>query len=196
MSKNNLIATRVIYMILGALIGVALVLLGSVVKVETLVWLALVAWGVIVIIGNIPGLIYAIANIKAKGAIFDLVMSILGILLGVGLIVSQSKVITFILAAYMIVFPVIRIVLAKSAWAEQLGREILRIILGVVLLVFGGTIFAVGMDILNLLLSIIGWVVIALTVILGTVAIIKIATEKEAKPVDAPIYVEGEETKE
>ena len=52
------------------------------------------------------------------------------------------------------------------------------------------------MDILNLLLSIIGWVVIALTVILGTVAIIKIATEKEAKPADAPIYVEGEETKE
>lgn len=99
--------------------------------------------------------------------------------MGVGLIVSQSNVITFILAVYMIVFPVIRIVLAKSAWAEQLGREILRIILGVVLLVFGGTLVGVGMTILNLLLSIIGWVVIALAVILGVVAIIKIATSKE-----------------
>ena len=179
MSKNNRIATRVISMILGILMGVALVILGSVVKAETLVWLALVVWGVIVIIGNIPSLIYAIANIKAKGAIFDLIASIVGILLGVGLIVSQSNVITFILAAYMIVFPVIRIILAKSAWAEQLGREILRIILGVVLLVFGGTLMAVGMTILNLLLSIIGWVVIALAVILGVVAIIKIATAKE-----------------
>jgi hypothetical protein len=178
MSKNNLIATRVIYMILGALIGVALVLLGSVVKVETLVWLALVAWGVIVIIGNIPGLIYAIANIKAKGAIFDLVMSILGILLGVGLIVSQNKVITFILAAYMIVFPIIRIVLAKSAWGEQLKREALRIILGVVLLVFGGTFVAIGETVLNLLLGIIGWVVIALVLIFGAVDIIRIATKK------------------
>ena len=179
MSKNNRIATRVISMILGVLMGVALVVLGSVVKAETLVWLALVVWGVIVIIGNIPSLIYSIANIKAKGAIFDLIASIVGILLGVGLIVSQSNVITFILAAYMIVFPVIRIILAKSAWAEQLGREILRIILGVVLLVFGGTLVGVGMTILNLLLSIIGWVVIALAVILGVVAIIKIATAKE-----------------
>ncbi len=178
MSKNNLIATRVIYMILGALIGAALVILGSVVKVETLVWLALIAWGVIVIIGNIPGLIYAIANIKAKGAIFDLVMSILGILLGVGLIVSQSQVITFILAAYMIVFPVIRIVLAKSEWGEQLKREALRIILGVVLLVFGGTFLAIGETVLNLLLGIIGWVVIALVLIFGVVDIIRIATKK------------------
>ena len=200
MSKNNRIATRVISMILGILMGIALVILGSVVKAETLVWLALVVWGIIVIIGNIPGLIYAIANLKSKGAIFDLIASIIGILLGLGLIFSQSDVITLILAAYMIVFPIIRIVLAKSAWAEQLGREILRIILGVVLLVFGGTLLAVGYTILNLLLSIIGWVVIALTVILGVVAIIKIATEKEpadyGKPADAPIYVEAEESAE
>ena len=195
MSKNNRIATRIISMILGVLIGVALVVLGSVVKAETLVWLALVVWGVIVIIGNIPGLIYAIANLKAKGAIFDLIASIIGILLGLGLIFSQNEVITVILAAYMIVFPIIRIVLAKSAWAEQLGREILRIILGVVLLVFGGTILAVGYTILNLLLSIIGWVVIALTVILGIVAIIKIATEKAPKSEGGTLYVEYEENK-
>ena len=99
MSKNNRIASRVISMILGVLMGVVLVVIGSVVKAETLVWLALVVWGVIVIIGNIPGLIYAIANLKAKGAIFDLIASIVGVLLGVGLIVSQSKVITVILAA-------------------------------------------------------------------------------------------------
>ena len=178
MSKNNLIATRVLFMILGVLIGVALVIVGSIVEVGTLVWLALVVWGVIVIIGNIPGLIFAIANIKAKGAIFDLIMSILGILLGVGLIVSQSKVITILLAAYMIVFPIIRIVLAKSAWGEQLKREALRIILGVVLLVFGGTFLAIGEAVLNLLLAVIGWVVIALVLIFGVVDIIRIATKK------------------
>ena len=178
MSKNNLIATRVLFMILGVLIGVALVIVGSIVEVGTLVWLALVVWGVIVIVSNIPGLIFAIANIKAKGAIFDLIMSILGVLLGVGLIVSQSKVITILLAAYMIVFPIIRIVLAKSAWGEQLKREALRIILGVVLLVFGGTFLAIGEAVLNLLLAVIGWVVIALVLIFGVVDIIRIATRK------------------
>ena len=192
MTKNNRIATRVISMILGALMGVALVILGSVIKAEKLVWLALVIWGVIIAVSNIPGLIYAIANLKAKGAIFDLVASIIGILLGVGLIVSQNDVITVILAAYMIVFPVIRILLAKSAWAEQLGRETLRIVLGVVLLVFGGALLAVGYAILNLLLSIIGWVVIALTVIFGAVDIIRIATAKDRPDSDGPIYVEFE----
>ncbi len=192
LSKNNRIANRVISMILGILVGAVLVVIGSVIKAETLVWLALVIWGVIIIIGNIPGLVYSIANIKNKAAVFDLVMSIIGILLGVGLIVSQNQVVTVILAAYMIVFPVIRIVLAKKGWAEQLKRELLRIILGVVLLVFGGTLLGVGYTILNLILKIIGWVVIGITVVLGVVEIILIATKKEDKN-GQTIYVEHSE---
>ncbi len=192
LSKNNRIANRVISMILGILVGAVLVVIGSVIKAETLVWLALVIWGVIIIIGNIPGLVYSIANIKNKAAIFDLVMSIIGILLGVGLIVSQNQVVTVILAAYMIVFPVIRIILAKQGWAEQLKRELLRIILGIVLLIFGGTLIGVGYTILNLILKVIGWVVIGITTVLGVVEIILIATKKEAKD-NGPIYVEHSE---
>ncbi|MBQ9780452.1 MAG: hypothetical protein IJW00_05865 [Clostridia bacterium] len=192
LSKNNRIANRVISMIIGILVGVVLVVIGSVIKAETLVWLALVIWGVIIIIGNVPGLIYSIANIKSKGAVFDLIISVIGVLLGVGLIISQNQVITVILAAYMIVFPVIRIVLAKANWAEQLKRELLRIILGVVLLIFGGTLLGVGYTILNLILKVIGWVVIGITVVLGIVEIILIATKKEEKS-DEPIYVEHNE---
>ena len=192
LSKNNRIANRVISMILGILMGVILVIIGSIIKAETLVWLALVIWGVLIIVGNIPGLIYSIANIKSKGAIFDLIISAVGILLGVGLIVSQNQVVTVILAAYMIVFPVVRIILAKASWAEQLKRELLRIILGVVLLVFGGTLLGVGYTILNLLLKVIGWVVIGITVVLGAVEIVLIAAKKEDKK-GAPIYVEHEE---
>ena len=192
LSKNNRIANRVISMILGILMGAVLVVIGSVIKAERLVRLALIIWGAIIIIGNIPALVYSIANIKSKSAIFDLIMSIIGILLGVGLIVSQSQVVTVILAAYMIVFPVIRIILARKNWAEQLKRELLRIILGVVLLVFGGTLLGVGYTILNLILKVIGWVVIGITVILGIVEIILIATKKEKKS-DEPIYVEHSE---
>jgi len=192
LSKNNRIANRIISMIMGVLIGVALLILAGIGS-ETLVWLALVVWGVIIIIGNIPSLIYSIANIKEKDSIFDLIMSIVGIALGVGLIVSQNNVITVILAVYMIIFPLIRIILAKSNWAEQLKREALRIILGIVLLVFGGTLIGAGADILNLLLTIVGWVIIGLTVIFGVVEIIRIATSKEQPKADEPIYVEHEE---
>ncbi len=192
LSKNNRIANRVISMIVGVLIGAALVIVGAVVDVGTLIWLALVIWGVIIIIGNVPALIYSVANIKSKGAVFDLIISVVGILLGVGLIVSQNQVVTLILAAYMIIFPVIRIILAKANWGEQLKREALRIILGVVLMVFGGTFFAVGEQVLKLLLTIIGWVVIGLTLIFGVVEIIRIAMSKPTDG-DAPIYVEHEE---
>ena len=193
LSKNNRIANRVISMIMGILMGAVLVVLGTVVGADTLVWLALVVWGILIIIGNVPSLVYSIANIKEKSGVFDLIMSLIGIALGVGLIVSQSQVITVILAAYMIVFPIIRILLAKAHWAEQLKREALRIILGVVLMVFGSTLLSVGATILNLLLSIIGWVIIALTVIFGVVEIIRIAAEKTKPSDSAPIYVDHEE---
>ena len=193
LSKNTRIANRVISMIMGILMGAVLVVLGTVVGADTLVWLALVVWGILIIIGNVPSLVYSIANIKEKSGVFDLIMSLIGIALGVGLIVSQSQVITVILAAYMIVFPIIRILLAKAHWAEQLKREALRIILGVVLMVFGSTLLSVGATILNLLLSIIGWVIIALTVIFGVVEIIRIAAEKTKPSDSAPIYVDHEE---
>ncbi len=178
-TPKNQISNRVVSMIIGILIGVVLVVLGAVIKAETLVWLALIVWGVIIIIGNIPGLITSIANIKEKGSIFDLIMSALGILLGVGLIISQSEVITVLVAAYMIVFPVIRIILAKSGWAEQLKREALRIVLGVVMLVFGGVLIGVGMTVLNILLAVIGWIIIALAAIFGIIEIIRLASAKE-----------------
>ena len=193
LSKNNLIANRVISMIIGILMGVALVIVGALVDVSILIWLAMVVWGIIVIIGNIPGVVYSIANIKNKGAIFDLIMSVIGILLGVGLIISHNEVISIILAAYMIIFPIIRIILAKGNWAEQLKREALRIILGVVLLVFGGTFLAIGESVLKILLAVIGWVVIGLTVIFGVVEIIRIATAKPAAKQDEPVYVDHTE---
>ncbi len=177
-AKKNQITNRVISMIIGILVGVVLVVLGSVIKAETLVWLALIVWGIITIISNIPSLISSIATINEKGSIFDLIMSILGILLGVGLIISQNDVITVLVAAYMIVFPVIRIVLAKAKWAEQLKREALRIILGVVMLVFGGVLLGASMTVLNVILSVIGWVVIGLTAVFGLIEIIRLTTKK------------------
>ena len=139
LSTKNQIVNRVISMVLGILMGVVLVVLGAVVKAETLVWLALVVWGVIIIIGNVPGLISSIANIKEKGSVFDLIISIIGILMGVALIIGKAyDILTIIVAIYMLIFPIIRVVLAKTNWGEQLKREALRIILGVVLLVFGG----------------------------------------------------------
>ena len=191
LSTKNQIVNRVISMVLGILMGVVLVVLGGLVKAETLVWLALVVWGVIIIIGNVPGLISSIANIKEKGSVFDLIISIIGILMGVALIIGKAyDILTIIVAIYMLIFPIIRVVLAKTNWGEQLKREALRIVLGVVLLVFGGVLIGVGMTVLNILLAIIGWVVIALATVFGLIDIIRLATKKNAAPAEETPVVE------
>ena len=89
--------------------------------------------------------------------------------------------------------PVIRILLAKGHRVEQLKSEALRIVLGVLLLVFGSTILAVGEDIVKLLLAIIGWIIIALTTVLGVIEILHIALEKPNYKTGEPIYVEHTE---
>lgn len=181
-TKKNRIANRVISMIIGILVGAVLVILGSVVGSGKLIDIALIVWGVIIIVSNVPALIASIATIKEKGSVFDLVMSALGVLLGLGLILSRNQIVTVLVAAYMIVFPLIRIVLAKANWAEQLKRKALRIILGVVLLVFGGILLGAGLTVLDILLTVGGWVIIGLVTVFGLVEIIRLALAKEAAP--------------
>ena len=187
-SVKNQIANRVISMILGVLIGVALVLIGTVVKAETLINVALIVWGVIIIISNVPGLIGSIVRIKEKGSVFGLIISIVGILMGVALILGKAyDILTIIVAIYMLVFPIIRVVLAKGNWGEQLKREALRIALGVVLLVFGGVLIGAGLTVLNVVLTVIGWVVIALAAVFGLVDIIRLASKKAPAAAEAPV---------
>ena len=197
LSKKQRIVNRITSMVLGILAGLVMVILGAVLDISTLLWLAMIIWGVVIVLGNARGMIYSLINIKSKGALFDLIMSSIGVLLGVVLIVFNHKVfstvIALILAAYMIVFPVIRILLAKGHRVEQLKSEALRIILGVLLLVFGSTILAVGEDIVKLLLTIIGWIIIALTTVLGVVEILHVALEKPNYKTGEPIYIEHTE---
>ncbi len=197
LSKKQRIINRVTSMILGILTGLVMVILGAVLEVSTLLWLAMIIWGAVIVLGNARGMIYSIINIKSKGALFDLIMSAIGVLLGVVLIVFNHEVvstfISLVLAAYMIVFPIIRILLAKGHRVEQLKSEALRIILGVLLLVFGGTILAVGEDIVKLLLTVIGWVIIALVALLGVIDILHIAMEKPVAKTGEPIYIEHTE---
>ena len=170
------------------LLGVALVLIGTVVKAETLINVALIVWGVIIIISNVPGLIGSIVRIKEKGSVFGLIISIVGILMGVALILGKAyDILTIIVAIYMLVFPIIRVVLAKGNWGEQLKREALRIALGVVLLVFGGVLIGAGLTVLNVVLTVIGWVVIALAAVFGLVDIIRLAAKKAPAAAEAPV---------
>lgn len=185
--KKNLLVARIAVTVIGVLVGVLLLVLGSILKpstVATIIHWGLIIYGIIIIIGNIPGLISGIANVNKAAGVFDLICSVLGIGLGAAMVFYQGSILVALVAIYLIVFPLIRVLLAEQK-VEQLKREALRIVLGVVLLVFVPSLLGAAFEIVHLLLVISGWVVIALSVLFGAIEIIRIATAKEIKVANA-----------
>lgn len=179
--KKNLLVARIVVMVIGILLGVLLLVLGSILTestVETIIHWGLIIYGIIVIIGNIPGLVSGIANIKQAAGIFDLICSILGIGLGVALIFFQNEILVGMIAIYLIVFPLIRVFMSKQK-GEQFKREILRIVLGVVLIAFLPLLMSTAFSIVSILLTVCGWVVVALSALFGIIEIVRISLGKE-----------------
>ncbi len=196
--KKNLLAARIAVMVIGILVGVLLLVLGTVDAsiLEKVIEIGLIIYGVIVIIGNVPGLISGIANITKPAGIFDLIASAVGIALGIALIISQNQVLVILLAVYLIIFPIVRIILAKQK-GEQFKREILRIVLGVLLWIFVPNPTGSAAVALHWILLVAGIVVIALSALFGIIEIIRIATAKEvAAPKSENIQADFEEKKD
>ena len=197
--KKNLLIARIAVMVIGILVGVLLLVLAGILKpstVATIIHYGLIVYGIIIVIGNIPGLISGIANVNTAAGVFDLICSVLGIGLGAAMIFYQGSILVALVAIYLIVFPVIRVLLAEQKM-EQLKREALRIALGVVLLVFVPALLDAAFTLVHLLLLIAGWAVIALSTIFGVIEIVRISTAKEIKaPQNGHVYVDFEEKKD
>ena len=182
LNKKNLIVSRVVSMIIGVLVGVLLLVLAALLKpstVATIIYWGLVVYGIFIIIGNIPGLVTGIANIKTPEGVVNVILSVLGIAMGALLIFNQSVVIVWIVACYMIVFPIVRILVSKKGTrGEAFRRELLRMILGVLLLVFLPALMNAAFELIHWVLLIAGWVTIVLSVVLGVIAIVRLATMK------------------
>lgn len=197
--KKNLLIARIAVMVIGILVGVLLLVLGGILTPETvgtIIHWGLIIYGIIIIIGNVPGLISGIANIHKAAGVFDLICSVLGIALGVAMIFYQGSILVALVAIYLIVFPLIRVLMANKK-AEQLKRELLRIVLGVLLLVFVPNWTEAISNVLQILFFICGGAVIVLSLAFGIIEIIRIATAKEIKaPENGHIYVDFEEKKD
>lgn len=197
--KKNLLIARIAVMIIGILVGVLLLVLGGILTPETvgtIIHWGLIIYGIIIIIGNVPGLISGIANVHTAAGVFDLICSVLGIALGVAMIFYQGSVLVALVAIYLIVFPLIRVLMAGKK-AEQLKRELLRIVLGVLLLVFVPNWTETISNVLQVLFFVCGGAVILLSLAFGIIEIVRIATAKRIKvPENGHIYVDFEEKKD
>lgn len=190
--KKTLLIYRITVMVIGILLGVLLLVLGALLKPETVH--AIIKWGIIIygfiiVLGNIPGLVSGIVNVGKSTGVFDLVCALLGIGLGVAMICYQGSILVAIVGGYLIVLPLVRVLLADRK-GEQLRRELIRIVLGVILLFFVPALLDVAVTIIHWVLVILGWIVIALSAIFGAVEIIHIRRAPCAKK-GGKIYVDA-----
>lgn len=194
--KKKLLVFRITSMLIGALMGALLLLLAGVLTAETvakIIRIGLIGYGVLVLISNIPPFVSGIANIQRRDGVLDLISAIVGIALGITMIFYQGTFLVIAVAAYLIVFPLLRVLVADKK-GEQFKRELVRLVLGVLLLVFVPALVNVAFFAVRLILQIVGWGVIGLSVLFGVIGIVRISRSNPAsEPEEDVVYVDFEE---
>lgn len=197
MNKTAVISNVIISVILNLLFGAALIVAGVLVIIYPQIFgvvlnAAFALIGLILILSSIPNLISGIASIKQKKGVFDLIFSLVTMLLGacfafygvcmiimttvimslpaelIGTVFTVGSILRWVLgvliALYLLVLPIIRIVKAENKFM-QFKAELVKMILGVVILIllFCGLLFSVLNKFIGIVLIAIG----ALTVLLA-----------------------------
>ena len=164
-TKKTVLATMIFSLILGLIFGGLIILLSQVLNVSALIKWALIIAGIFTVLGNIPSFVVGIVNMGQLRGLFDLIFSFIGIILGLMMIFKQGTVMTFILAGYLIVFPLLRILLSgKNGWKDQIKKEWFKMLIGALLFFFPG-FMAMADTIVKTFVFIIGCIVIFLSLL-------------------------------
>ena len=164
-AKKSVLSAMLFSLILGLIFGGLIILLSQVLNVAALIKWALIIAGIFTILGNIPSLVVGLVNMGQLRGLFDVIFSFIGIVLGLMMIFKQGTVMTFVLAGYLIVFPLLRILLSgKNAWKEQIKKEWFKMLIGGLLFFFPG-FMAMADTIVRTIVFVIGCIIIFLSLL-------------------------------
>ena len=195
-TKKSVLAEIIISLVFGLILG-GLVLFLATLGAETIIKWVFIIMGIIITATNIAPLIRGIVSLahKEKGGLFDVIVSAIAMVLGILMIVKNggmmALLLSVLLAVYLIVLPVIRIVIAPSK-GEQIAKEWLRILIGAILLAFLPAIIGATETILNIILTIVGIVILVITVLSFALSLTAYIKHKKTEKNEAPVEVEAE----
>ena len=181
MKKLSIVPTLIVG-IIGIVFGIFFALFAGIVFD-----VILIVCGVLTLLSGIPQLIGAIIEFsqKKKIAVFDLVTSIITVAVGIMLIFYRNEIVMFIIGAYLILFPLIRTLIATNK-LEQLMTELPSIILGIVLMIVAPRAF---IDMLGMVAGGVIIVLSAIYILVGVLAYFK-AKKLVQNAQGARIYVD------
>ena len=173
--------------VISALIGILIGVLLLVIPVGLLINLAFIVFGVLTLISAVPAFILSLLHREERGYLLNIILSAISVLFGIVLIFWHNEIVMILLGVYMLIFPLIRI-LVSDAKKQQLRRELPRMILGLVMILVGpGTV-------IDLLLRVAGWVVIALSVLYAAFGLLSlhVKVNKAAEKTGGRIFVDAD----
>ena len=153
MYKQNLII-NIITSIFGILLGLLLCFS----EAEDFLRFVFGAISIYLLFLSIPNLIFINRFTDKNERIQNMVISIIMIVMACLLIFYPTTVATFIVGTVLVVIPIYKLIVASNK-KETLKKEIIKLVLGVVLLLFGVSTFV------KIILYILGGLVIALSLI-------------------------------
>ena len=166
MIKKQLLTKIIVSTVSSILLGLLLILLPILLPVSKLIRIAFIVLGVITVINYIPSLIAGIRNISTSDGVGDLLGAIFGIAIGCVMIFYQGILLTVLAAIFLIALPLLRILLAREHMTA-LRSEILRIILGIVLIAFLPALVGAMDLIVKIILTVVGAIIILAALING-----------------------------
>lgn len=196
-AKTNLTAAAIICAIVGVLLGFFIKNFSASFSLSRLIEIIFIIFGVITLFSSIPEFFIAVANISSLPGKLSLISASIGVLFGFVMIFYHSRIIIPIIAAYLVIFPVVRILITRPKELRNMTAKALvpKIIIGILLIVFfpaasglADTVFRVG-------LKIVGWAIIVISIVaLVSFLIFLYARPKASKKADdGTIYLDDED---
>ena len=164
--RRDLTAAAVITALIGISFGCLLLRISDA-SLSGLVRTIFVAAGIVVLVLSVPDLVYGISRIGSVSGRLDFASGALGFAAGIVLIVCHYSVVAVFISLFMIVFPLIRVFAAgETERKKKLKKQLPKMILGVMLVVLLPAAAGLADRLFSLFMTVAGWGVIALSVLL------------------------------
>ncbi len=199
-AKSHLTVAAVISALIGVLIGNFIKNMPEYFGLSDLIGTIFIVFGIFILISSIPELIIAIARMGTILGTLSLISAFLSVAAGFILIFYHSKIIIPIIAAYLVIFPLVRIIFAPSRQHRRSALTALapKIVLGILLIVFFPAASGLADKVFTLILTCIGWGTIAfsllaLLIFLFVLHVLPHIVKKKCSRDDSTIYLDDED---
>ncbi len=152
--KKYLTSNVIGFSLLGLIVGLIFLLVNA----DFLIKLIFVIMGIITVITSIPTVVMGLVRLGSKDGIISLILGVISALLGFVMIFLHSSVLMILLGVFMLVMPLLEI-LAAPQKGVRFKAELPKMIFGLVMIIIGPG------KVLNILFDVVGWGVLALTLI-------------------------------